>query len=75
MGCSTTEITEFENKPQKRPIPVSSSTGNEIQEKRTEFGKYLEFTKDYNNVFYFTFEEEGSFFVQVDYHRLNHYHL
>ena len=39
--------------------------------KATEFGKYLKFTKDYNNAFYFTFEEEGSFFVQVDYKQRN----
>ena len=35
--------------------------------KATEFGKFIRFTHDYNNVFYFTFEEEGNFFVQVDY--------
>ena len=38
--------------------------------KATEFGKFIRFTHDYNNVFYFTFEEEGNFFVQVDYHLL-----
>ena len=60
MGCSTSpETTEFENKSKKDQIPISSSSPDEIQEKKTEFGKYVGPLK--NN----KMEGKGNFFGQM----------